>query len=107
MKGITYCGACADYDTKKHRCKRGAMRETNPQDKFFDDCPLPTVKPLVHGKWLRSDDDWYSLTAIRCSICGEEWCFEIDDDVTLLNYKHCPNCGAKMDGGTENGKTDI
>ena len=20
-------------------------------------------------------------------------------DVSLLNYKHCPNCGAKMDGG--------
>lgn len=24
MKGITYCGECADYDHKKHRCKRGA-----------------------------------------------------------------------------------
>lgn len=34
-KGITYCGACADYDIKKHRCKRGAKLESNPQDKFF------------------------------------------------------------------------
>lgn len=41
MKGITYCGACADYDIKKHRCKRGAQLESNPKDKFFDDCPLP------------------------------------------------------------------
>lgn len=47
MKGITYCGACADYDIKKHRCKRGAKQESNPQDKFFDDCPLPTVVPIV------------------------------------------------------------
>lgn len=50
MKGITYCGACADYDLKKHRCKRGAKQESNPQDKFFDDCPLPTVVPVVH--WI-------------------------------------------------------
>ena len=56
------------------------------------------VAPVVHGQWLRSDDDWDSLTPIRCSICGEEWYFEMIDDVTLLNYKYCPNCGARMDG---------
>lgn len=56
------------------------------------------VAEVVHGEWLRSDDDWNSLTTIQCSSCGEEWCFETDDDVSLLNYKHCPN-GAKMDGG--------
>lgn len=60
------------------------------------------VAEVVHGEWLRSDDDWNSLTTIQCSSCGEEWCFETDDDVSLLNYKHCPNCGAKMDGGDEN-----
>lgn len=48
MKGITYCGACADYDIKKHRCKRGgAKQESNPQDKFFDDCPLQNVEQIV------------------------------------------------------------
>lgn len=50
MKGITYCGACADYDIKKHRCKRGAKLESNPQDKFFDDCPLPDAVPAVRCK---------------------------------------------------------
>ena len=61
--------------------------------------PAADVAEVVHGEWLRSDDDWDSLTTIQCSSCGEEWCFETDDDVSLLNYKHCPNCGAKMDGG--------
>ena len=61
--------------------------------------PAADVAEVVHGEWLRSDDDWNSLTTIQCSICSEEWCFETDDDVSLLNYKHCPNCGAKMDGG--------
>lgn len=41
---------------------------------------------------------WNSLTTIQCSLCSEEWCFETDDDVSLLNYKYCPNCGARMDG---------
>ncbi len=61
--------------------------------------PAADVAEVVHGEWLRTDDDWNSLTTIQCSICGEEWCFETDDDVSLLNYKYCPNCGAKMDGG--------
>ena len=60
--------------------------------------PAADVAPVVHGRWLRSDDDWGSLTPIRCFICGEEWCFEMIDDATLLNYKYFPNCGAKMDG---------
>ena len=65
----------------------------------LDSAPAADVVPVVHGEWLRADDDWNSLTTIQCSLCGEEWCFETDDDVSLLNYKYCPNCGAKMDGG--------
>ena len=60
--------------------------------------PAADVAEVVHGEWLRSDDDWNSLTTIQCSLCSEEWFFETDDDVSLLNYKYCPNCGAKMDG---------
>lgn len=63
--------------------------------------PAADVAEVVNGEWLRADDDWNSLTTIQCSLCGEEWCFETDDDVSLLNYKYCPNCGAKMDGGCE------
>ena len=63
--------------------------------------PAADVAEVVHGEWLRADDDWNSLTTIQCSLCSEEWCFETDDDVSLLNYKYCPNCGAKMDGAAE------
>ena len=65
----------------------------------ISDMPAADVAEVVHGQWLRADDDWNSLTTIQCSLCSEEWCFETDDDVSLLNYKYCPNCGAKMDGG--------
>ena len=66
---------------------------------IIKEIPAADVAEVVHGEWLRGDDDWDSLTTIRCSLCSEEWCFETDDDVSLLNYKYCPNCGAKMDGG--------
>ena len=62
------------------------------------DSLITDIAPVRHGEWTRTDDDWDSLTIIRCSICGEEWCFETVDDVSLLNYKYCPNCGARMDG---------
>ena len=67
----------------------------------ISDMPAADVAEVVHGQWLRADDDWNSLTTIQCSLCSEEWCFETDDDVSLLNYKYCPNCGAKMDGAAE------
>ena len=81
-------------------CMAPVMRVSRLLDKLAK-VPAADVAEVVHGEWLRSDDDWNSLTTIQCSICGEEWCFETDDDVSLLNYKYCPNCGAKMDGAAE------
>ena len=60
--------------------------------------PAADVAPVRHGEWLKAEDDYCGLNIIQCSICHEEWCFEIDDDVIDLNYHYCPNCGAKMDG---------
>lgn len=61
--------------------------------------PAADVEPVRRGEWLRTDDDWNSLTTFQCTVCGEEFCFEIDEDIELLNYNYCPNCGAKMNGG--------
>lgn len=64
MKGITYCGECADYDCKKHRCRRGASLESRPQDKFYDDCPLADVVPVVRCRDCKYYDpeDWDGIT---------------------------------------------
>ena len=43
MKGIALCAECADYDKRKHCCRRGASREDDPRNPFYDDCPLPEV----------------------------------------------------------------
>lgn len=104
MKGITYCGACADYDIKKHRCKRGAKLESNPQDKFFDDCPLPDAVPVVHGRWkLLRKGDWTSVFV--CSVCGRrETIAESESYNSQLKmprkYPYC-HCGARMDGDSD------
>lgn len=59
--------------------------------------PAADVEPVRHGQWVRTEDDWNSLTTYQCTACDEEFCFEIDEDLPLLNYNYCPNCGAKMD----------
>lgn len=61
------------------------------------DASAADVEPVRRGQWVRADDDWNSLTTFQCTVCGEEFCFEIDEDIELLNYNYCPNCGSKMD----------
>ena len=64
--------------------------------------PSADVEPVRHGRWGRTDDEWNSLTTFQCTVCGEEFCFESDEDLELLNYNYCPNCGSKMDLEVEN-----
>lgn len=95
MKGITYCGACADYDIKKHRCKRGAKLESNPQDKFFDDCPLPDAVPVVHGRWIEKSAPARKIY-FECSHCGAQ-----ENKHTAIKGYYCWRCGAIMDGDSD------
>lgn len=51
--------------------------------------PAADVAPVVHGHKV-DDGGFYA----RCSQC---------DGVLTLCANYCPNCGAKMDGGADNG----
>lgn len=54
--------------------------------------PTADVVPVAHG-WWNADE--------TCSLCGEKSTEGLD--ATKWNYwlpNYCPNCGAKMDGGT-------
>ena len=58
---------------------------------------LPTVDSVevVHGRWIEKP---YLLGTTRyCSICGQNYGMPHG----VFNY--CPNCGAKMDEGNEDG----
>lgn len=64
--------------------------------------------PVRHGRWEEADwfePDCHSFgtirtlkAALRCSNCKH--CFKKE---LLWKDNYCPNCGAKMDGGDENG----
>lgn len=101
MKGITYCGACADYDIKKHRCKRGAKLESNPQDKFFDDCPLPDVELVRNGRWEHKKNDYSVAWCSKCKgMFDTTWHGKTAKEYFAQfaeAYRYCPRCGAKMD----------
>lgn len=64
------------------------LRETS-------DATAADVAPVVHGQWI-SDGDGYHWT-YNCSICAWKDGYPFNE-----RHNYCPNCGAKMDGGTEN-----
>lgn len=57
--------------------------------------PTIDVAPVVHARWVEVGRITAMMTwRLRCSRCG-----------TPQDYRHhyCPGCGAKMDGGAEDG----
>lgn len=52
------------------------------------------VAPVKHGEWEEIRDAYRQLEGWMCKKCGRE---------TKAKENYCPNCGAKMDGGENNG----
>lgn len=67
---------------------------------YAESIPAADVAPVVHGYWIDiSDAEW-----AECSECGN--CLFVSEFGGMLafgmfrkDYRYCPNCGAKMDGG--------
>ena len=67
--------------------------------------PSVDVAPVVHGEWLEKGtihdenadviDEWQ--TAL-CSVCNKY--HTTPYSYYFTDYNFCPNCGARMDGGT-------
>ena len=57
--------------------------------------PAADVAPVVHGRWEQdADGDWY------CTNCDEVVAICESGRERTYRKPYCPNCGAKMDGGT-------
>ena len=54
----------------------------------------PTVETVKQGRWEKLYYRNY-----KCSCCGAWW--TLDRDSTIKDFKYCPNCGARVDYGTE------
>lgn len=59
------------------------------------DAPAADVAPVVRSRWR------YCGFLLECQSCGEIYSRHGGNAGKLWNY--CPNCGAKMDGGGEDG----
>lgn len=61
------------------------------------------VVPVRHGRW--DDSGRYTFAggskAIRCTECG---CALTASEYRLNRWNYCPVCGARMNGGADNGK---
>ncbi len=58
------------------------------------------AEPVKHGEWNFNGDD-----GLTCSVCGKQ--DAMGKGRCVYNWSnYCPNCGAKMDGGTDNGNED-
>ena len=72
----------------------------------IDEQPTIEAQPVRHGRWIPTEYDGYAdgypvYDAFECSECGHEHSGEED---TLTAF--CPDCGAKMEEGGEDAKTD-
>ena len=58
----------------------------------FASAPIADVEPVRHGSWIPVDGGLH-----KCSHCHTVRKTDVARDY------YCPNCGAKMDGGEDNG----
>ena len=66
--------------------------------------PAADVAPVRHGRWIGLEYDGYAdgnpvYDLWECSECGEE----VRGESVPETHLFCHNCGAKMDGGAEDG----
>ena len=64
--------------------------------------PAADVTEVVHGRWEDSIDKWFEMDIYTCSKCRESYVL-VEGTPKENLWHYCPNCGAKMDGGAENG----
>ena len=62
---------------------------------YAESLPASDVAPVVHGRWEKQRGIY------SCSECGMTCPYDVQADVIEYQAGHyCPNCGAKMDGGS-------
>lgn len=62
--------------------------------------PTTDVVEVKHGEWVKrpciKNFHDTNLPVVECSNCGISFCDIINNHEYM--YRHCPHCGAKMDG---------
>ena len=72
--------------------------------RFVKKQPTVDAVEVVHGRWENLGG--HRKMDLRCSVCNKRasnFVGGYEDWWDLWFPKYCPNCGAKMDGGNEDG----
>ena len=87
----------AAIEAAKHAWAKGLE-----PSQYIEALPAADVAPVVHGRWIHSryEDCSEQFELVKCSNCNHE-AYAMAFYVRGGNY--CPACGAKMDGGADNG----
>lgn len=84
------CGNCQGHD-----CVPDAMDTVYGCELAEIINQMPTIEPEVrHGRWQEIGGYEPENQGFACSVC---------DFATTDKSRFCPNCGARMDGGADNG----
>lgn len=67
-----------------------------PIEEVLDNCPAVEIELVPHGQWI----DGQPYTGSHWKVCSE--CHRSADD-PAGGDEYCGHCGAKMNGGNENG----
>ena len=102
-----------DANKFKHKMKLEFLDRRNKfismKDLFecIDDMNTVDAVEVVHGRWEDMYGGKYENLRFRCSLCKKKALY-VPVQGMLGNWsdtqalsKYCPNCGAKMDGGSD------
>lgn len=68
----------------------------------FASAPAADVVEVRHERWDLAKDP-FGAGYVKCSRCGYKHCPEYYPDGSAIMHLFCPSCGAKMDGGQDDG----
>lgn len=90
-----------------HTCKRIRTREDDiMQDQYAKALYNANYRKQIEGEWKDCFDGKYANATYLCSICGKGTLLKPDinelgnAEIIQALSPFCPNCGAKMEGGT-------
>lgn len=91
-----YCGACANKEfCAEESCPYYEIRRR------IENAPTIEAEPIRHGRFVFEKGDGKTcLDGWICTACK----FDYHTNVPYFaDFKYCPTCGARMDGGADNG----
>lgn len=79
-------------------CPKSHIRAYGSCISALEVSPAIDAEPVRHGQWsdykINGYDGLHPVYETQCSLCGK---------YTRFTYRYCPHCGARMDGGNEDG----